>query len=109
MDTIRGETESPARDDAWVSGLSNWAIGGSTDGKGDMGTACGKRWGGWSGGTEGWEPRSLNRQLLLCRNESSAFSEVRNPDFSLKALSFYTSAINSNLKCPVRANSMQAK
>ena len=53
MDTIRGETESPARDDAWVSGLSNWAIRGSTDGDGDMGTACGKRGGRmvrWDGG-----------------------------------------------------------
>ena len=100
MDTIRGETESPARDDAWVSGLSNWAIGGSTDGDGDMGTACGKRWGGWSGGTEGWEPRSLNRQLLLCRNESSVFSEVRNPDFSLKSSQFLHVCNKFKLKMP---------
>lgn len=109
MAMIWGERERRAGDDAWVSGLNNWGIGGSINGDGDMRMAGGERCGGWSGGTEGWGPCSLKGQPLLGRNEGSGFSEVRNPHFCLKALDFYMSAINSNLKCHIRANPMQVK
>lgn len=65
--------------------------------------------GGRSDGTEGWGPCNLKGQPFLGTHEGSGFSEVRNPDVCLKALDFYMSAINSDLKCHVGANPMQVE
>lgn len=46
-------------------------------------------------------------KLLLSRNKALDF--FRNPDFCPKAPDFYVPAVNSNLKCHVRAKPMQVK
>lgn len=84
--------------DAWDSGLNYRADGGSTDGNGHTGSR--------HGGVIGWDrvvrtTSGLRGKSLLCGNEGSGFSEVRNPDFFHKALGFYMFVIKSNLKCHV--------